>query len=190
MTSAEREPYLLACDPVLIPLGFTRKKRAQEWKRADVTGDIEWVHLNFGLAVINPSLGVSYGDMDALLPPDLGPWTGVMRMLPPPGGGIYATPETKPSDLVADLAKAVPPALAQLRDRNEVIRQLQKPEAKDWPVAGAMIRKRTLPLMLISAGRLSEAADWLTQLEALPPVNERPGEYSAFVNYLRAKYAL
>lgn len=188
MNAAERQPYLLAVDAVLTPLGFARRKRDYEWKRKD-GADTEWVHLNFGLEVINPSCGVVYRDLENIVPEELGHCVATARMLAEISSVvIYTQTDTPPAKIASDVAEFALPEIARHRDRRAVIEALQRAEAKDWPVHGAYLRKRFLPLLLTTSGRVAEAHDWLARLEALPPLNEGPGQYAAFATFLREKY--
>jgi len=189
MNATERAPYLEACDAALVPLGFKRKKKEQEWRRT-VGSDIEWFHLNFGLAVINPSFGVRFTDMSDLLSAELGLKCLAMYMLRPLTGSNYSSPETSPSELARDLLRALPEIL-KLRDRGALTDVLMSETVPRGMVVFFSDRIRMLPLLLASAGRVQEAFDWLARFEVLAPAQDHmvPG-YDTFASHFRTKYRL
>jgi len=71
--------YVDAADALLVPRGFVRRARSQEWSKHSEVDRI-WVHLNFGRGLINPSFGVEYSDLKKRWP-----------NLP---GGVYGTLKT------------------------------------------------------------------------------------------------
>jgi hypothetical protein len=167
MNAVERSSYVEAFDEVLLPLGYKRPKRAQEWSMPVGASSCLWVHLNFGLAVINPSLGVRYTDLVSTLPPEAGAVVGSIRMLSSLSGARYSS-DTPPPQLVGDLLAHGLSELTALQNRQNVIRQLEDPAGVGWPVASASHRKRLLPLLLASQGRVNEALEWLARFEPLP----------------------
>lgn len=186
--ATERAPYLEAGDAVLMPLGFKRKKREYEWRRA-VDRDVEWIHLNFGRAVINPSFGVSYVDLNSLLPPEVGVRCGQHFMLLSLTGTSYSSDTSSPNDIALDLQKAVS-EFPQLHDREAFIQILMSDKAPTKQVLLFSHRIRTLPLMLATSGRLAEALDCLARFEASDLARDQmvPG-YDVYASHFRKKYA-
>lgn len=188
MNSTEREPFLQALDAVLLPLEFKRTKRSFEWKRKVDAANTEWIHLNFGLGIINPSFGVLYRDLEEMIPAELGVVAGVMHMLQPISGVSYSS-ETAPAYLAEHVLTFCVPQLPNLRNRPFVIRSLEGPAPRAWPVCSASDRMRLLPLMLAHEGRATEALEWLSRLEqAAPTMDQGIPEYAAFAMYMRGKY--
>lgn len=188
MNPTERDSYLRAVDLVLNPLGFKRSKSSFEWKRKVDSQNSEWIHLNFGKAVINPSLGVFYADLEKLLPPEAGAVTGVSRMLSTIASQSYST-QTRPEQIAEDIVRFALPALVQLRDRVAIAAVLQNSLASDWPTFSASHRMRLLPLLLAGMGRVSEALDWLTHLEKVASSSDQMlPKFEAFASHFRGKY--
>jgi hypothetical protein len=187
MNAAERAPYFDAGDAVLGPLGFKRKKKEYEWRRT-MGSDVEWIHLNFGLAVINPSYGVSYTDLNELLPAELRVRCYATSMLRSLTGTSYSSPETTPSEIARDLLRALP-ELTRFRDRRIFTEILMSETSSHGMVILFSDRIRMLPLLLVSAGRVQEAFDWIARFEALAPTRDHmaPG-YEVFASHFRAKY--
>jgi len=99
-------------DGLLLPLGFKRRARSQEWGKS--TGaDREWVHLNFGKSVtIHPSFGVQYRDLLQVIPELPGPVDGTVRML----SSLFHpsrqySSEDPPEPLIGDIRDTDCPAL-------------------------------------------------------------------------------
>ena len=47
--------YLNAVDELLVPMGFVRRAKSQEWSKQSGIDRI-WVHLNFGKGLVAPLL--------------------------------------------------------------------------------------------------------------------------------------
>jgi hypothetical protein len=187
MNAAERSFYLEAAHAVLVPLGFRQKKKEFEWRRV-AERDIEWIHLNFGLGVINPSYGVRYSDVDALFPPELtvrcGPWC----MLQDLTGTSYSVATTPPSVVSRDLLRAVE-EFHHLRDRQAFTDLLMRDDRSNGAVILFSYRIRMLPAMLGSLGRLDEAFSWLAQFEAVAPDRDQMlPSYGVYAAYFRSKF--
>ena len=63
MRSEQIATLLAGVDAFLVPQGFARRKQGQEWRKRIDAANVAWVHVNVGLGIINPSLGVSYSDL-------------------------------------------------------------------------------------------------------------------------------
>jgi hypothetical protein len=150
--------FLAAMDGLLQPLGFTRRIRSQEWRSADDPLNVRWVHLNFGLGLVNPSLGVSFSDVATFIP--MYPKAVTMRML-----SSLVTPsrlyslDAEPSVIVDDVRSWGLPELDRLADRESVISALRSEAAEDWPAPSYSDRIRLLPLLMASGGRVAEALE-------------------------------
>ncbi len=188
MNDAERLPYLKAGDSALAPLGFSRKKKEQEWRRAVDSAHVEWLHLNFGRAVINPSFGVLYSDLGHFLPPQARSVFGTAKMLSSITGRSYSSDDT-PATFADDLLLVVP-ELGRFRDRGAVINALMSDSSEDWPLYGFSARIRVLPALLAATGRISESMEWLGRFEAIAPERDQmvPG-YDVFSALFRKEYA-
>lgn len=187
MNANERAPYLEAADTVLGPIGFKRKKKEHEWRRV-ADRDTDWIHLNFGLGVVNPSYGVKYTDVDALFPPELGVRCGPWSMLQSLTGTSYSVMATSPSVVARDLLIAVE-AFPQLRDRQAFTHFLMSDLPSKQFVTLFSRRIRMLPAMLASLGRMEEAFTCLTQFEAMALSRDqmRPS-YDVFAAYFKSKF--
>jgi hypothetical protein len=189
MISAERDPYLSSVDQVLFPLGFKRLKKDFEWTRSVDLVDTLWIHLNFGLAVINPSFGVRYTDLDKALPPEAGGRFGTMQMLSSLSAKSYSSPETSPLQIANDILEIALPHLQKLRDRCWVVDRLQSESPNEWPLTGASFRMRLLPLLLATSGRISDGLDWLNRFEIIALEKDQLiPSYNVFAGYFRKKY--
>jgi hypothetical protein len=167
MRVAEQQPYLDAVDSALLPLGFARPKRSQEWSRR-VDRDRLWLHLNFGqLAVINPSVGVEYLDLRRRWRDLPGAVFGTLVMLShqfdPPRS--YSTSDS-PSRIAADLLGVGLAATDRLRNREAVIASLLQPHASKWPTPSFSHRIRLLTILLASSDRLDEAKAFVRDVAA------------------------
>src|SRR5262249_50598927 len=80
--AADIERFVAALDPTLEPFGFRRRKKAQEWSRKYDHQNRDYIHINFGLAVVNPSIAVEYLDLRAIVPHQFGNF-GSFAMLEP-----------------------------------------------------------------------------------------------------------
>jgi len=135
--------YLEDLDVLLKPHGFRRRRNQQEWKRRADSANEFWIHVNFGLSVVNPSIGVQYLDLLALLPPQSGSVTGTMIMLSsllerPP---LY-TIENGSVPVAHDLRDKGLPMFSNLGDREFVIEALKSNVPLDWPVVSYSHRIR------------------------------------------------
>lgn len=188
MNAIEREPFLKAIDAVLEPLGFKRLKRSYEWKRSINPANLESIHCNFGLGVINPSFGVKYKDLGESVPPDIGAVTSVAEMLESITGVSYSS-ETNPKILAEHVLTYAIPQLVKLSDRDIVINMLEEDTPRKWPVFGVSARIRLLPLLLAQRGRIDEARTWLTRFEdTAQSMDQQLPAYPVFASYLRTKY--
>jgi hypothetical protein len=187
MNAAERAPYLEAGDAVLLPLGFKRRKKDYEWRRV-VGRDTESLHLNFGLGVINPSYGVSYTDLDALFPAELGVRCGPWCMLQSLTATSYSMDETPPARVTHDLLLAVAEFPA-LRDRPAFADLLMAEKLPPKFVNLFSARIRMLPVLLATLGRPTEAHAWLTRFEAEAPGRDQQlPRYAVFAAQFRATF--
>jgi hypothetical protein len=189
MKKADKERYLLAVDAALKPMGFERPRTGQEWRRTLASSAVQWVHLNFGLGIINPSCGVIYEDLGALLPPESGAIKTTMRMLSSLSGVRYS--DTTLENVLADhVATFAVPELEKLTDAEHVIQALQEDEPKIWPVMSASHRMRLLPLLLFRQSRATEALEWVARLEQTAPLfDQLVPSYSAFTKVFRQHVA-
>ena len=190
---AERIATLLeSVDSVLLPQGFRRGARAQEWHRMAGPSDEAWVHVNIGKGVVNPSVGVRYLDLAGLLPEAVGSVDRTMQML----GGLFRPVHTYsldagPETLLDDLRERGVAALARLLDRHAVIDMLKSPAPSDWPVPGLSWRIRLLPLLLATQGRVEEALHVADGFRADAAGRDQilPG-YAAFLDAFRTRFAI
>ena len=188
MSPKEREPFLEALDGVLLPLGFKRRKSSFEWKRRVDKRDLEWIHVNFGLGVINPSFGVKYEDLSTLLPSESGAACSVFEMLSSVSGKAY-TVDTPPQEVAADVRALALPGLGCLRDRALVVERLKRESSRDWPTLGASERVRLLPLMLAHSGHVDDALEWLREHEDYAVrVDQQLPNFTSYAAYFRARY--
>jgi hypothetical protein len=188
MNALEREPFLLALDSALAPLAFKRRKTRYEWQRTVDRSNMTWLHLNFGLGVINPSFGVQYSDLADILPPEAGAVTGVSEMLSSSSGAQYSS--ITPPRVMAEhvLAYAVP-RISLLANRRAVAQRLKNEQPSDWPVWGAAWRMRLLPLLLATDGRIEEASGWLARFESeAPQLDQIIPRFDVFARHFRQKY--
>jgi hypothetical protein len=178
--------YVDAADYLLVPRGFVRRARTQEWSKQSEVDRI-WVHLNFGKGLINLSFGVEYLDLRRRWPNLPGAVYGTMKML----AGCFKVPrlysmDDDPQDLINDLQESGLPLVAELQDRMKALELLQLPNGAQWPVPSFSDRIRLAPLLLYGMGRredaLSLADDFLVESvgrdQIIPP-------YHLFVEALR-----
>jgi hypothetical protein len=190
MRREDSDRYLQAVDRCLVPLGFKRRTRTQEWNFTSNL-DTTWVHLNFGLGLINVSFGVRYRDLEKQWPDLPGAVYGTMQMMNSlfQPAKLYSA-QDEPDGLVADLVATGLPAARQLTNRKKVIELLSLPNAADWPVPSFSHRARLLPLLLDAAQKPEEAltaavrfkTEALGQDQILPP-------YDVFFDAFRSKSA-
>lgn len=189
MNVSERAPYLEAADAMLVPEGFQRKKKEFEWRRV-VELDTEWIHLNFGLGVINPSYGVRFADVDALFPADLGVRCGQHRMLQSLTGTSYSKGATSPLVVANDLVRATG-EFSRLRERKAFIEQLESEELSRRFGILFSNRIRILPAMLASLGRWKEALGWVVRFESVAFGRDQISpSYEVFAAHFRTMKAL
>lgn len=190
MNKQLKEKYLVELDTALLPLGFKRPQTKYQWTRIIGSADLEWIHLNFGLAVINPSLGVEYKDIGNLLPAEAGAVSSVSKMLTSLTGTDYSE-DTDPEVLVEDILKAGIDELANLRSRSDVISKLETDSVDQWPVRSASDRMRLLPLLLASEGNLEKGYEWLAKFEKMAlRVDQLVPKYSEFAKYFKRTYMI
>ena len=163
MNASEREPFISALDAVLLSVGFRRKRTTTEWKREEDACSESWIHLNFGLSVINPSVGVRYADLDAYVPPAIQMNPGAFETLSSRSGATYDS-LTRPEDLAQHVETYGLTAIGSLLNRETTTTRLMETQSP-WPVFGWSARIRLLPILLAAQGRLVEAAQWLEHFE-------------------------
>jgi hypothetical protein len=172
-----------------LPLDFKRLKLAFEWKRRIDRANLEWVHLNFGLCIINPSFGVKYEDLLLVLPPECGAQFSVAEVLSPASGRSYSI-DMAPNELASDMQLFALPGLDRLRDRASVLKRLQSESPREWPTFGASARMRLLPLMLAQSGHVNEALEWLRKHEtAAASVDQLVPTFATYSAHFRTRYA-
>lgn len=157
MDPTEKGKYIHEVDAVLRPLGFKKPARSQEWSKVVAT-DRHWVHVNFGLSIVNVSLGVEYMDIRAA-------WAGIP-------GAVFSTfvmlssvaglrevraLDASPAGMASDIQDVAPDTLNNLGDRDSVIQRLKDQDVKRWPVPSFSHRIRLAPLLMAQAGLLNEA---------------------------------
>jgi len=190
MRREDSDRYLQAVDRCLVPMGFKRRTRAQEW---NFISDLHttWVHLNFGLGLINVSFGVRYRDLEKQWPDLPGAVYGTMQIMNSlfQPAKLYSA-QDEPDGLVADLLATGLPAARQLTNRKKVIELLSSPNAADWPVPSFSHRVRLLPLLLDAAQKPEEAltAAERFKTEALGRDQILP-HYDVFFDAFRSKSA-
>ena len=159
-----KETFIIATDNALMPVGFKRTKTSLEWKRKSGQFDVQWVHLNFGLGVINPSIGVVYGDLTKLLPKESGSVDCVSQMLTAITGEFFSD-KTNPLKLAEIILTTGLQKLEMLLDRPSVISTLKTEDASSWPVFSLSHRIRLLPLLLYAEGNAEEAYRYAHKFE-------------------------
>ena len=190
MRREDSDRYLQAVDRCLVPMGFKRHTRAQEWNFISDL-DTTWVHLNFGLGLMNVSFGVRYRDLKKQWPDLPGAVYGTMQIMNSlfQPAKLYSAHD-EPDGLVADLVATGLPAARQLTNRKKVIELLSSPNAADWPVPSFSHRVRLLPLLLDAAQRPEEALTAAVRFktEALGRDQILP-HYDVFFDAFRSKSA-
>jgi hypothetical protein len=186
-----KKNYLAALDPVLEQHHFIRRRNLQQWRyRIDDLNEL-WVHINFGKAIVNASVGVRYLDLESMLPRDFHPMSGTMAMLQTlvPPADIYLIDEGS-GRVGRDLIEFGIPFLAKLSNREFVIERLKSQKPSDWPTPSYSERIRLLPLLLASEGRIAEATEFLKVFLAESPSRDQtvPG-YERFAEAFREKLA-
>src|SRR5262249_6468373 len=183
--------YLEDLDVVLNPLSFCRRRNQQQWNHRVDSASEFWIHINFGLFIVNPSMGVKYLDLVDLFPQESGAVTETMVML----SSLWKPPrcytiEEGIAPVVRDLRDKGLPMLAHLLDREFVIEALKSHLVSDWPVASYSDRIRLLPILLTNQGRLSEAFHLLERFrsESLGRDQILPG-YEVFAEKFGKRYA-
>lgn len=186
-TTTLRQPFFDAVSVTLLPRGFKFAKSMWTWRRKVDQGNTLWVHLNFGLGVINPSFGATYTDLAGLLPKEAGAVFQAAEMLPPTSGNEYSL-DTPPKRLAEDILAHALPRLEKLLDRSHAIERLQSSRPDDWPVFGNAFRMRLLPLLLAHSGRRDEALAWLSTFEdSWLTEDQLVPRYPAFAAHFREK---
>jgi hypothetical protein len=189
LESEIKKNYLAALDPVLEQHHFIRRRNVQQWRhRIDDLNEL-WVHINFGKAVVNPSVGVRYLDLESMLPQDFHPVSGTMTVLQTlvPSADIYLIDEGS-GRVGRDLIEFGIPFLSKLSNREFVIERLKSQKPSDWPTPSYSHRIRLLPLLLGAEGRVAEANEFLNVFLAESPTRDQiaPG-YERFVEAFREK---
>ncbi|HEY5839739.1 MAG TPA: hypothetical protein VIT19_11940 [Pyrinomonadaceae bacterium] len=184
-----KKNYLTALDPVLEQHHFIRRRNDQQWRhRIDDLNEL-WVHINFGKAIVNPSVGVRYLDLELMLPQDFHPVPGAMTMLQTlvASADIYLIEEGS-GRVGRHLIEFGIPFLSKLSNREFVIERLKSQKGSDWPTPSYSHRIRLLPLLLGAEGRVAEANEFLNVFLAESPTRDQiaPG-YERFVEVLREK---
>jgi hypothetical protein len=192
MRAAKIESLLKSVDSLLIPMGFKRRAREQEWHKTAGNGGEMWIHVNIGKDVVNPSVGVRYSDLADVLPSDAGAVFSSMRML----AGLFRpvhvyTLSAGPQAVVEDLSEKGLATLERLLDRAGVIEMLQAESPREWPVLAFSFRIRLLPLLLATLGRVDEALAVADKFlaEAAGRDQSIPA-YGAFHEAFRSKFAV
>jgi hypothetical protein len=183
-----KETFLTKLDEVLASIGFKRSKTSQEWKRKSGKSDIEWIHLNMGLAEINPSFGVTYKDLANVLPKESGFVNSVSIMFTSVTGEQYDE-NTSPIYLAKQVVDLVPPELEKLKNRDWVVEQLQSDKIVSWPVCSLSHRIRLLPLLLGEKGLVEKAIHYAEEFEKKYSSQDQIlPSYKVFINYLIEHY--
>ena len=149
--------YLNAVDELLVPMGFVRRAKSQEWSKQSGIDRI-WVHLNFGKGLVTPAFGVEYLDLKRRWSNLPGAVYGTMKMqadcFKPPRMYLAVN---GPHDLIADLREPGLRVVAGLQDRMKVLEMLQSANISDWPVPSFSHRIRLAPLLICAMERTEEA---------------------------------
>jgi hypothetical protein len=190
-TVDEKNALLVPLDPILASHGFRRSKRSQEWKRKSDDRYRDYVHVNFGLAVVHPSIGVMYLDLVSMLPPQAGPVTNSHVMLSSlvPGRPFYNV-EISPVRLADDVVSYGLARIERLHDREFVANSLASSEVAQWCTISYSHRIRLLPLILASLDRVPEAlatVQLFTQEASLR--DQIIPRYEVFAQFFSARFA-
>ncbi len=178
------EIFISEIDSVLQHIGFKYVKTRNVWERKVGNTDIEWVHFNYGLSVINISLGVKYKDLSDIISSDIVCVSGVACMLSKITNEMY-TESTKPQYLADTISQFAPAQLAKLRDRYWVIERLKDENVNNWPVLSMSHRIRLLPLLLAKHVSLDETLKYLAYFDTEFSVKDQLiPKYSIFKNSL------
>jgi hypothetical protein len=116
--AADIEAFAAALDPTLALFGFRRRKKAQEWVRNYDDLNRELVHINFRLAIVNPSIAVEYRDIAAAAPRELGCAHSMAMLKSLVTRGSSYDFETDISVLSKDITEFGLPYLDKLHDRD------------------------------------------------------------------------
>jgi len=177
------ENFIFEVDKVLAPNGFKFVKSRGLWKRKVGKVDVEWFHLNFGFASLNPSFGVKYKDIEKFLPREISCVGGVSRMLSCITCKSY-TDATNPRAFANSIKQSLPTELEKLRDREWVIECLKCKDVKVWPVFSLSARMRLLPLLL-SKSSPNEAIKYMDYFESeFSSEDQIIPNYEVFKGYL------
>src|SRR5204862_1626819 len=119
MTDSEKKrQYLSDVDAFLAQSSFHRRKHGNDWRHRIYDRNELWVNINFGLAVVNPSFGVTYLDFDALLSNDVrsvsATWVMLSSVTPPLRGYLI---DEGADRVVQDLLDYGLPFLSRLANR-------------------------------------------------------------------------
>ena len=156
-----KDEILQKLDAHFAPDDFQRPKRSQEWRKAMSNGDVFKIHLNFGLAIVNPSLLYFSSRLGPLWresglhsaddPADLAQFGMTLSHLK---GQIYDG-ETREiaGTIYADVVQLGLPYLERLRDLREVVRLLQSTNATFWPTIRRDTRAYSLLITLAEVWR-------------------------------------
>src|SRR5262245_56560172 len=125
MRAGEIAELLEGVDSLLFPREFKRPSRSREWRKKVDRSTEAWVHINVGLDIVDPSIGVTYLDLADVLPKDAGSVNSTMRML----GPLFKPAHTYslgagPKAVLTDLHDAGLPELSVLLDRHTVAKML------------------------------------------------------------------
>lgn len=189
MDSKTKQRFISACDEVLLPLGFGRRKSEQEWTRTCASETRHLIHLNFGKAIVNPSVSVVFIDLERLKPP-----SGVCSVserlsqcFQPPR--TYSD-EDPPDLVIQDLLTTGMSRLDSLEDRETVVSMLKEESLKSWPVVSLSHRIRLLPLLLAVLGHREEASIWIQNFSSDPNLRDQLlPSYKDFVQWFQKEFA-
>jgi hypothetical protein len=190
MTKAkEIDAILSRLDPILETLGFRRRKRDREWSRTHDEMHRDFLHLNFGLGLIGPSMAVEYLDLVDRLPPEYGRFlsmTPLQSLLSPPKLFDLEMPF---EELASEIVKKGIPHFEKLHDRHFVIQSLAVDDPQNWPAASYSDRIRLLPLLLATSCRVAEARKFVEDhVVDSNRRDQRLPNYRAFANWFLSTF--
>ncbi|WP_221274564.1 hypothetical protein [Thaumasiovibrio subtropicus] len=175
--------YLEKLDSELEPLGFKRTKSSNQWKRKIGKLDQEWIHLNFGIGVINPSFGVNYLDLKKAMPKDVRATYTVSKMLSSITSNLYSV-NSPPEILSSDILNFSLGELERLRNRSDVIDLLKSDNVKSWPVFSFSHRIRILPLLLACEGEVDELFVFAEEFSKYTDKDQIIPKYGEYMKHL------
>ena len=177
-----RDAILSGLDHLLAQDGFSRPKRSYQWLRNPAPGVVQGIHLNFGRVSgdaplhIIPSLQAGIEAVEReLAAAGLKKWRNNSCTFSYQLAHIlgceyvaYVDQGAQPivTGLVADIRRHGFPRLERLASLETVAKLMLSSDPKEWPVAWASLRARTLPVVLALLGRHEEARTWLNRLSA------------------------